>query len=55
LPVDLQVVAALALLEEQPYAEIADALGVPEGTVKSRVFRATRALRAQLTRLGVRP
>ena len=42
LPADLQIVAALALLEEQPYAEIADALGVPEGTVKSRVFRATR-------------
>ena len=55
LPADLQIVAALALLEEQPYAEIADALGIPEGTVKSRVFRATRALREELTRLGVRP
>ena len=55
LPADLQVVAALALLEEQPYAEIADALGIPEGTVKSRVFRATRALREELVRLGVRP
>ena len=51
---DLQVVAALALLEEQPYADIADALGIPEGTVKSRVFRATRALREELVRLGVR-
>jgi RNA polymerase sigma-70 factor, ECF subfamily len=55
LPADLQIVAALALLEEQPYADIADALGIPEGTVKSRVFRATRALREELTRLGVRP
>ena len=44
-----------ALVEEQPYAEIADALGVPIGTVKSRVFRATRALREQLARAGVRP
>src|SRR5215470_12649657 len=45
LPPDLQIVAALALLEEQPYADIADALGIPEGTVKSRVFRALRLLR----------
>jgi RNA polymerase sigma-70 factor, ECF subfamily len=55
LPADLQIVAALALLEEQPYADIADALGVPEGTVKSRVFRATRMLREELARLGVWP
>src|SRR5437016_2704392 len=45
LPPRLQVVATLALVEEQPYAEIADALDLPIGTVKSRVFRATRALR----------
>jgi RNA polymerase sigma factor (sigma-70 family) len=55
LPPDLQAVAALALLEEQPYVEIADALGIPLGTVKSRVFRATRMLREELARLGVRP
>jgi len=55
LPPDLQIVAALALLEEQPYADIADALGIPEGTVKSRVFRATRLLKEELARLGVRP
>lgn len=51
----LQVVATLALIEERPYAEIADALDLPIGTVKSRVFRATRALRAELARLGIRP
>jgi len=55
LPPKLQAVAMLALVDEQPYAEIADALGVPIGTVKSRVFRATRALREQLMRAGVRP
>ena len=55
LPPDLQAVAALALLEEEPYAEIADALGIPVGTVKSRVFRATRLLRKELARLGIRP
>ena len=52
---ELQAVAALALIEEQPYADIADALGIPVGTVKSRVFRATRFLREELARLGVRP
>lgn len=55
LPVDLQLVATLALVEEQPYADIADALGIPVGTVKSRVFRATKMLREELARLGVRP
>jgi DNA-directed RNA polymerase specialized sigma24 family protein len=32
---------------------VADALGVPIGTVKSRLLRATRGLRAELTRLGI--
>lgn len=53
LPPKLQAVAVLALVEGQPYAEIADALEVPIGTVKSRVFRATCALREELARLGV--
>jgi RNA polymerase sigma-70 factor, ECF subfamily len=55
LPPRLQIVATLALVEERPYAEIADALDVPIGTVKSRVFRATRALRKELARLGIQP
>jgi DNA-directed RNA polymerase specialized sigma24 family protein len=53
LPPALQLVAVLALVEERPYAEIADALALPVGTVKSRVFRATRALRRELGRLGI--
>ena len=55
LPAKLHVVAMLALVEERPYSEIAEVLGVPVGTVKSRVFRATRALRAELNRAGIRP
>lgn len=54
LPAKLQIVATLALIEEQPYAEIAEALDLPIGTVKSRVFRATRALREELARQGIR-
>jgi RNA polymerase sigma-70 factor, ECF subfamily len=55
LPAKLQVAATLALVEEQPYAEIADALGTSVGAVKLRVFRAVRILRRQLDTLGLRP
>ncbi len=55
LPAKLQIVATLALIEQQPYQEIADALDLPVGTVKSRVFRATRTLRKELERMGIRP
>ena len=55
LPAKLQVVATLALIEEQPYKEIAEALGISVGAVKLRVFRATRQLRKNLRQLGVEP
>ena len=51
----LRVTAVLALVEERPYAEIADALGISVAAVKVRVFRATRALQRELDRLGIRP
>jgi RNA polymerase sigma-70 factor (ECF subfamily) len=53
LPPKLRVVATLALIEGLPHTEIADALSVPIGTVKSRLFRATRELRIELTRTGI--
>jgi len=53
LPPDLLAVARLALIEQLPQAEIADALDVPIGTVKSRLFRAQRALRDALRRQGI--
>jgi RNA polymerase sigma-70 factor (ECF subfamily) len=55
LPPRLQVVATLALIEEQPYKEIAEALGISVGAVKVRVFRALRLLRKELKRQGVEP
>ncbi len=55
LPPKLQVVATLALIEGQSHAEIAEALVLPVGTVKSRLFRAIGALREELARLGIRP
>ncbi len=55
LPPKLQVVATLALIEEESYEEIARALGISIGAVKSRVFRAVRMLREKLKRSGVEP
>jgi RNA polymerase sigma-70 factor, ECF subfamily len=55
LPAKLRVTATLALIEERPYAEIADALGISTNGVKSRVFRAVRLLRKSLERRGVYP
>ncbi len=53
LPAKLQVAATLALIEEQSYDEIADALGTSVGAAKLRVFRAVRILRRQLSHLWV--
>ncbi|MBZ5706213.1 MAG: hypothetical protein LAN63_12745 [Acidobacteriia bacterium] len=55
LPAKLRVAAVLALVEERPYQEIADALGTSVGAVKLRVFRAVRRLRKQLNQMGVHP
>ena len=55
LPAKLQVAATLALVEERPYEEIADALGTSVGAVKLRVFRAVRILRKCLSHAGIRP
>lgn len=55
LPVKLRVAAILALVEEDPYKEIADALGISVGAVKLRVFRALRLLRKDLQKQGIEP
>lgn len=41
-------VVELALVQGLPYAQIAEVLDIPVGTVKSRVFHAVRRLRAVL-------
>jgi RNA polymerase sigma factor (sigma-70 family) len=53
LPAKLQAVATLALIEEMPYAEIADALGITVAAVKTREFRAVRLLRQKLKHVGI--
>ncbi len=51
----LRVVILLAFIEEEPYRQIADSLGISESAVKLRVFRAVRLLRKKLQQEGLRP
>lgn len=51
----VRAVILLALIEEEPYAEIADALAISVNVVKVRVFRGVRALRKELEKAGIRP
>ena len=48
LPPDLRMAVILYDIEGQPYRDIAAVLGIPEGTVKSRIHRARNALRELL-------
>jgi RNA polymerase sigma-70 factor (ECF subfamily) len=52
LPKDLRVAVVLYDIEGQSYGEIARALRIPEGTVKSRIHRARVALRDRLKTLS---
>jgi RNA polymerase sigma-70 factor (ECF subfamily) len=45
-------VLTLVDLEEMSYAEVAEVLGIPVGTVMSRLCRARRALKESLFELG---
>jgi RNA polymerase sigma-70 factor (ECF subfamily) len=52
LPEHYRVVIVLADLEELKYGEIAETLGIPVGTVRSRLARARSALQASLWELA---
>jgi RNA polymerase sigma-70 factor, ECF subfamily len=55
LPPKLRIVVHLGLIEDEPYKEIADSLGISLAAVKLRMFRGTRLLRKKLEKQGVRP
>jgi RNA polymerase sigma-70 factor, ECF subfamily len=55
LPYKLRAAAVLAVIEEQPHKEVAEALGISVAAVKLRVFRALRLLRKDLERQGITP
>lgn len=53
LPDEYRAAVVLSDLHELRYAEIAEILGVPEGTVKSRLFRGRRILQKKLVDYAV--
>jgi RNA polymerase sigma-70 factor (ECF subfamily) len=53
LPPRLRVAALLAVVEELPHKQVAEALGISVAAVKLRVFRALRLLRKDLQRQGI--
>jgi RNA polymerase sigma-70 factor (ECF subfamily) len=55
LPPKLRIAATLAVIEELPGKEIAEALGISVAAVKVRVFRAVRLLRKNLEQQGITP
>jgi RNA polymerase sigma-70 factor (ECF subfamily) len=54
LPEKLRLVVILNAIEEHDVAAVAETLGIPEGTVKSRLFEARRLLRERLDDLRSR-
>ena len=52
LPADHRAVATMYFIDELSYQEVADALGIPVGTVRSRLHRARKALQSRLFRLA---
>lgn len=55
LPPKLRAAALLAVVEERPHKEIAEAMGITVAAVKLRVFRALRLLRRDLIEQGITP
>ena len=53
LPDEYRVAVVLSDVQELRYAEIAQVLGIPEGTVKSRLFRGRKILQRKLARYAV--
>lgn len=53
LPEEYRTAVVLSDVHELRYAEIAEILGIPEGTVKSRLFRGRRMLQRTLARYAV--
>jgi RNA polymerase sigma-70 factor (ECF subfamily) len=55
LPPKLRIAATLAVIEELPGKEVAEALGISIAAQKLRVFRALRLLRKDLEKQGITP
>ena len=53
LPEEFRVVATLYFLQDQPYQVIADLLGIPVGTVRSRLHRGRSLLQKRLWEIAL--
>lgn len=53
LPIVEREILTLFYLQELSLEEIAEVVGIPQGTVKSRLFRARKLLRGELQKAGV--
>jgi len=54
LPLDQRVAFVLCEVEERTSGEVAEIVGAPEGTVRSRLYHAKQKLRAELEQRGIR-
>jgi RNA polymerase sigma-70 factor, ECF subfamily len=55
LPPKLRIAATLAVIEELPHKEVAEALEISVAAAKVRIFRALRLLRKDLAQQGIKP
>jgi RNA polymerase sigma-70 factor (ECF subfamily) len=53
LPDEFRVVATLYFLQDLPYKEIAEMLGIPVGTVRSRLHRGRALLQKRLWEIAL--
>ena len=52
LPEPMREVVELGVFQDIPYAEVSEILGIPVGTVKSRMYNAIRKLKEMLDDKG---
>lgn len=54
LPIEQRVAFVLCEVEDRTSREVAEIVGAPEGTIRTRVFHAKRKLRDELEKRGIR-
>lgn len=52
IPANQRDALVLTYMRDRPYAEIADVLGIPEATLRTRVFYGLKSLRKVLEEMG---
>ncbi len=52
IPANQRDALVLTYMRDRPYAEIADVLGIPEATLRTRVFYGLKSLRRVLEEMG---